>query len=117
MDNIGVGNGTLSHHLHMLEKMEMIKSRREGLRYRAFYITGAKFPEKEKYRLTELQNSILDLIKNKEGITQKEIASTLNQKQQTISYNIKMMQRSGIIDLKKEGRKTYCYSKNKENSN
>ena len=44
MQKLGLKNGTLSYHLHMLEKMEMIKSRLEGIRYRAFYPTGMKFP-------------------------------------------------------------------------
>jgi predicted transcriptional regulator len=95
----------------MLEKMEMIKSRREGIKYRAFYITGVKFPKHEKYRFSELQNSILELIKNNRGITQKEIASTLGMKQQTINYNVKMLQRSDIIKLEKKGRITHCFMK------
>jgi DNA-binding transcriptional ArsR family regulator len=40
---IDVKNGTLSYHLSVLEKTELVKSRREGLRYRAFYPTGMKF--------------------------------------------------------------------------
>ena len=109
MNSIGVGNGTLSHHLHMLEKMEMIKSRREGLRYRAFYVTGMKFPEADKYRFTELQSKILKAIKENEGMTQKELVSFLGRKKQTINYNIKTLERSGIIKLERKGRKTYCY--------
>jgi len=109
MKNLGIGNGTLSYHLYMLEKMEMIKSRREGIRYRAFYVTSYKIPEVEKYRFTELQSSIMNLIKKNNGISQKEITSTLGEKQQTINYNIKVLQRSGFINLIKKGKNTYCY--------
>jgi uncharacterized membrane protein len=93
----------------MLEKMGMLKSRREGLKYRAFYVTETKFPEQNKFRFTELQSKILRIIGEKNGVTQKEIESILGEKQQTISYNIKMMQRNGIIRLEKHGRKTHCY--------
>lgn len=113
MDKIGVGNGTLSHHLYMLEKMDMIKSRREGLRYRAFYTTGVKFPEKDKWRLTELQSEIMKIIKENEGISQKDVRTILGETQQTINYNIKMLQRSGLIELEKKGRITYCYTSKK----
>ena len=114
MSNIGVGNGTLSHHLHMLEKMEMIKSRREGMRYRAFYTTGLKFPEKDKYRFTELQSAILKAIKKKDGISQHEIVTILGEKKQTVNYNIKMLQRNDIIHLEKKGRNTYCHLNNEK---
>jgi predicted transcriptional regulator len=93
----------------MLEKTGMIKSRKEGLRYRAFYPTGMKFPEKERYRLTELQLNIIKTIKENEGISQKEIAKKLNVKHQTINYNVKALQQTGLISLSKKGRKTSCY--------
>jgi len=109
LKKLGVKNGTLSHHLYMLEKMGMIKSRREGMRYRAFYPTGIKFPEREKYRLTDLQIAILNKIKEREGITQKEIAIELKEKKQKINYNIKVLKRIGKIRIKKKGRKTHCY--------
>ena len=109
LKKLEVKNGTLSHHLYMLEKMGMIKSRREGMRYRALYPTGMKFPEKEKYRLTDLQIAILNKIKEREGITQKEIATELKEKKQKINYNIKVLKRIGKIRLKKKGRETHCY--------
>jgi len=55
------------------------------------------------------------MIKNKENIPQKEIATTLGKKQQTINYNIKTLERNGIIKLKRKNGKTYC-SINKENN-
>jgi len=106
---LNVKNGTLSYHLHMLEKTGMIKSRKEGIRYRAFYPTGVKFPKEERYRLTELQMNIIKTVKENEGISQKEIASTLNEKHQTINYNIKVLQQAGFIRLRKQGRKTSCF--------
>ncbi len=106
---LDVKNGTLSYHLHMLEKTGMVKSRKEGLRYRVFYPTGIKFPKEERYRLTELQMSIIKMIKENEGISQKEIARALNVKHQTVSYNMKVLQQAGFIRLRKKGRTTSCY--------
>jgi len=107
---MGVKNGTLSYHLSVLEKTELIKSRREGLKYRAFYPTGMKFPKNERFRLTELQIEILNLIKKRHGINQKEIAEELGKKPQTINYNIKILKQAELIDLVKKGRKTICFS-------
>jgi len=109
MREIDVKNGTLSYHLHMLEKTGMVKSRKEGLRFRAFYPTGMKFPQEERYRLTELQTKILHSIKQNEGINQKEIARMLDEKHQTINYNIKVLQQAGLIRLRKKGRSTNCF--------
>ncbi|RLF51191.1 MAG: hypothetical protein DRN24_05340, partial [Thermoplasmata archaeon] len=110
--DLNIKNGTLSYHLRVLEKTELIKSRREGLRYRAFYPTSMKFPEKERYRLTELQTNILEIIKKHDGISQKEIANILKKKPQVINYNIKVLKQAGLIISKKISRKTLCYSNN-----
>jgi len=109
MKNLGIGNGTLSHHLYMLEKMNMIKSRQEGIIHRAFFITSMQYPDGEQFRFTTLQSDIMKLIKENNGISEKEIVSKLGEKQQTVNYNIKMLQRKNIIRLEQRGRETYCY--------
>jgi len=106
---IDIKNGTLSYHLRVLEKTELIKSRREGVRYRAFYPTGMRFPEAERYRLTELQTNILEVIKKHDGINQKEIAKILHKKPQVINYNVKVLRQADLISIRKIGRKTHCY--------
>ena len=108
--DIDVKNGTLSYHLRVLEKTELVKSRREGIRYRAFYPTGMKFPHNERFRLTELQITILDHIKQHPGINQREIARKLRKKPQTINYNIKVLEQATLIDVHHSGRKTGLYA-------
>ena len=109
MRELDMKNGTLSYHLYMLEKTGMIKSRKEGVRYRAFYPTDMKFPENERYRLTELQLNILAALRDNPGVSQKFISRLLNEKHQTISYNIKVLQQAGLVTLTRKGRKTLCY--------
>jgi DNA-binding MarR family transcriptional regulator len=106
---VGVKNGTLSYHLGVLEKTELIQSRREGLKYRAFYPTGMNFPKAERFRLTDLQIKIIGSIRGQPGLTQKEIARLLGQKPQTINYNIKVLDQAGLISVVKVGRKTGCF--------
>ncbi len=106
---LGIKNGTLSYHLRVLEKTELIKSRKEGLKYRAFYPTDMSFPKHSRFRLTELQLQIINLIKKRKGINQKEIAHNLEKKPQTINYNIKVLGQANIINIKRRGRKTLCY--------
>jgi DNA-binding MarR family transcriptional regulator len=106
---VGVKNGTLSYHLGVLEKTELIQSRREGLKYRVFYPTGMNFPKAERFRLTDLQIQIIEFIRNQPGMTQKEIARLLGRKPQTINYNIKVLDQAGLISVIKTGRKTTCF--------
>jgi len=106
---VGVKNGTLSYHLGILEKTELIQSRREGLKYRAFYPTGMNFPKAERFRLTDLQIQIIRSIRDHPGLTQKEIARVLGRKPQTINYNIKVLDQAGLISVMKAGRKTSCF--------
>jgi len=106
---VGVKNGTLSYHLGILEKTELIQSRREGLKYRVFYPTGMNFPKSERFRLTDLQIQIIGSIRNTPGLTQKEIARLLSRKPQTINYNIKVLDEANLISVVKAGRKTTCY--------
>ena len=109
MRELNIKNGTLSYHLYILEKTGIIKSRKENYKYRAFYPIDINFPEEERYRLTELQLNIIKLINEKKGINQKNISKKLNEKHQTISYNIKVLQKAGIINTNRKGRKIYCY--------
>jgi DNA-binding MarR family transcriptional regulator len=106
---VGVKNGTLSYHLSVLEKTELIQSRREGLKYRVFYPTGMSFPKKERFRLTDLQIQILESIKKHPGLTQKQIARSLGRKPQTINYNIKVLDQAGLVSVERRGRHTLCF--------
>jgi DNA-binding MarR family transcriptional regulator len=107
---VGVKNGTLSYHLGVLEKTELIQSRREGLKYRVFYPTGMNFPKAERFRLTDFQIQILESLKRRPGMTQKEIARLLGQKPQTINYNIKVLDQAGLVSVVRKGRKTTCFA-------
>ncbi|MEA2053518.1 MAG: helix-turn-helix domain-containing protein, partial [Candidatus Thermoplasmatota archaeon] len=109
MRELDLKNGTLSYHLQMLEKTGLVKSRMEGLQYRAFYPTGMKFPEKERYRLSDLQIEILKIIKEKDGIIQNEIRDKLGEKRQIINYNVKVLHQAGLIKAIRKGRETHCY--------
>lgn len=107
---VGVKNGTLSYHLGVLEKTELIQSRREGLKYRVFYPTGMNFPKSERFRLTDFQIQIIESLKRHPGLTQKELARLLGQKPQTINYNIKVLDQAGLLSVEKKGRKTTCFA-------
>jgi predicted transcriptional regulator len=118
-----IGNGALAYHLSVLEKEEYIKSKRVKLN-KLFYPTKLSKEQREFDKiyptgnemieggeLSDLQETIIDIIKNNPGITQIEIASKIDKPKQTINYNIKSLIRSEIITIIREGNKSRCYLK------
>lgn len=102
-----VTNGTLSHHLRALEMQGFIRSHRDGT-YKRFYPTDMKVPRTKGIQLSDLQITIVDAIRQSPGISQKEIAKREGISQQTVSYNLSVLGRMGVIDISREGiRKRY----------
>ncbi|WP_455393020.1 right-handed parallel beta-helix repeat-containing protein [[Eubacterium] cellulosolvens] len=116
-----VGNGTLAYHLSVLEKEEFIKSNTTKLR-KLFYPTelpakfrdlDQKFPKGEEItegiKLSDLQERIVALIEQNPGISQADIVSQTDIPKQTVSYNIKNLVGSGVIQTVREANRTKCY--------
>ncbi|MCK5024895.1 MAG: winged helix-turn-helix transcriptional regulator, partial [Thermoplasmata archaeon] len=99
---LGVTNGTLSHHLRTLELQGYIKSHRDGT-YKRFYPTGMKIPRKKGIQLSDLQMGIVDAIRQSPGISQKDIAQREGISQQSVSYNLTILERMGILDSVRDG--------------
>ena len=107
---LGVTNGTLSHHLRTLELQGYIKSHRDGT-YKRFYPTGMKIPRKKGIQLSDLQMGMVDAIRQTPGISQKDIALIEGISQQSVSYNLAILERMGILDSTRDGvRKKYFIS-------
>jgi DNA-binding MarR family transcriptional regulator len=100
-------NGTLTYYLKALEKEKMIRSERDGFLKR-FYPTVMK-NDHETVELTEIQKEIYNTIKEKQGLSQKDIRTKLNITQQRLNYHIQLMVDARIIRLEKDGKLTRCY--------
>ncbi|UCD93147.1 MAG: transcriptional regulator [Methanobacteriota archaeon] len=107
-EKLKVTNGTLSHHLRTLEIQGFIKSRKESI-YRRFYPIEMKYPRDRGVKLSDLQITILGLMKRKTAPTQKDIIRTLGISQQVASYNLRILTRKGIVQMRKDGRKRKYY--------
>lgn len=111
-----MGNGTLTYHLTTLEREELIKSTKDG-RHRCFYLTGTKVPapgikDDILEMLDGVDRKIYELIQGEPGITQVEVFRSLeeyNLAQRTVSNHIKMMERRGLIELKRDGKDKRCF--------
>lgn len=93
-------NGTLAHHLHILERERVIKSVRYG-KYRRFFPMGMMVSRKS--YPTELEQEILDVVKERPGINQKTIAKKVGKSKSTVNYHIDKLRKSNKIQTEKNG--------------
>lgn len=106
--SLGLNNGTLSHHLRVLEKEEFIYSQRDGFNAR-FYPRELKVTLKDSLKLNKFQEEILNKVRAQPGISQHEIVAQLGNSQQVISYNLTKLVRDEILRINKIGRLNTYY--------
>jgi len=106
MNELNLNSGVLTHHLHMLEQQEFIKSYQDGM-YRRIYPVNIKMELGG--QLTEVQKRILTIIRNTPGISQTEIAKRLKQNRKMIFYHIKRLSNEGLIHVEPAGRESKCF--------
>ena len=108
-DDLRITNGTLSHHLRTLEMQGFVKSKRDGI-YRRFYPVDMTIPQDTGMRRSDLQIRLLDhLQRTADGISQADLALLLGVSQQTISYNLQVLGRDGIVRAVRAGRQKRYY--------
>ena len=88
---LDLANGAAQHHIRILEREGYVKSIRVG-KYTRYYLTGHDGSD-----ITELQEKILTEVIGTEGMSQSDIASSLDTSRQVINYNIKHMVENGLI--------------------
>lgn len=102
---LGLKNGSLAHHLRILEMHDYVESRRDGM-YKRFYPKGMKVSAG---RHKSIQEQIIDLIMGNPRITQKVMAEELGIDRSTVNYHVKILLAMGVIRSEKEGRVKYYY--------
>jgi predicted transcriptional regulator len=101
-----ISNGTVQHHLRILETHGHVQSKRNGRQTR-YYLTGVRTSE-----LSQTQESILQAIEENLGSSQSDIARSLGISRQLVNYHIKILVDKGLIEVVKEKVQSFCYSLN-----
>ena len=96
-----LSNGTLVHHLRVLESQEFVRSYRDGFRTR-FYLRGPKIIPTA--YLTRTQQQLLDTISANPGVTQKELSSLLGLPRESVSYHANRLAAQGQLQVRQEGK-------------
>lgn len=104
-DNLGLSNGTLSYHLRTLEVAGFIRSERDGM-YKRFFAAEAQ-PEHggEGIRLSTLQKLLIEFLRRNPESAQRDLALQAGVTQQTVSYNLRILQKQGLLQTTSRGRR------------
>jgi len=109
-EKLGLHNGTLAHHLNILETNQMIASHRSG-RQRLFFPFGSSNNSDIRHSLitNPTQKNIIQIVKENPGITQSMISQKLGMSRQKINYHVNSLSNNSILKVERQGRITRLY--------
>ncbi len=108
-DKFSLHNGTLAHHINILENHDIITSHRSG-RQRLFFPMGVNQEISRISLVTnETQRNIMNIVKDTPGITQSMISKQMNMSRQKINYHVNSLVDKAFLKIEKHGRITRLY--------
>ena len=109
-ERLGLHNGTLAHHINILENNKMVTSHRSG-RQRLFFPFGGSINSTIRNSLitNKTQKDIIQMVKENPGITQSMISQQLDMSRQKINYHVNSLSNNSILRVEKQGRITRLY--------
>ena len=108
MDALKLSNGTFAYHIRLLEREKLVKSQSDGV-YKRYYPADMVVPTSDRSELTKIQRMICDLIIEKPGINQREVAALLNLSSATVNYHIDTLIKKGHVRRERVGMKVRYY--------
>jgi predicted transcriptional regulator/PKD repeat protein len=108
MDALKLSNGTFAYHIRLLEREELVKSQPDGV-YKRFYPAEMVVPTPDRTELTRIQRIICDIITEKPGINQSEVAALLNLSSATVNYHMDTLMRKNHVRRERVGMKVRYY--------
>ena len=96
-EHFEVNNGTLTYHLHKLEREELIVHRNIG-KYKLFYADGVRVKGVEAV-ISSIDREIISMLSGNPGLTSKQLALLVSngRSERTFSRHIKQLERKGFI--------------------
>jgi predicted GH43/DUF377 family glycosyl hydrolase/DNA-binding MarR family transcriptional regulator len=102
-NKLNLNNGVLTYHLKTMERENFIKSMRDGM-YKRFYPVDQKVARVNGFGTESIQGKIVMHVMGNPGLTQREISKALSVSQQVVSYHLKIMQETGHVRVRRDGR-------------
>jgi predicted transcriptional regulator len=104
--DLNLKTGTLAHHIKALIRENLIKEYQDGI-YKRFSIYDKS--SSSKFILPNIQDEILKVVKENPGISQIKISKLIGNSRFVVNYHTKILNHSGMIFIKKDGRTSHCY--------
>ncbi len=95
---VGIGNGTLSYHLFVLERLELIRSIKDG-RERRFFPVGIPAEIRLDQCLGRTESKVLQKLVEGGPKTNSRLAESLGISRQRAHYNLKLLRDRGLANL------------------
>lgn len=94
--DLSLSNGTLAYHLLILERLEMIRSDRDG-KYRRYFPIGVTVHVSPEKLLGRTEALAFQKIADDGPMTNADLASTLGISRQRSHYNLRLLQSKGLV--------------------
>ena len=91
-----ISNGTLSYHLKVLERLDLIESTKDG-RSRRYSVVGVSLKEHRVALVGRTEARILAELEGEWPLSCSEVARRLGMSRQRISHNLRLLARRGIL--------------------
>ncbi|MCU0798253.1 MAG: hypothetical protein MUC62_01100 [Candidatus Thermoplasmatota archaeon] len=105
---LDLNDGSLVHHLRVLEREEKIYSKKMG-KFKLFYVASYRRQSTIQSYISPLHKRILEIISQNPGIVPKRLSIILDRSQTDISYHLSELSRIGFLDRKKKGRNIHYF--------
>jgi len=104
---IGLEHGVAAYHLDVLEREGLIHS--ESRQHRRWYYPNGDVSLWKDLPISALQSSLLGGIREAPGIGVRELARAVGRGSSSVAYNVKVMEREGMIRTERAGVKLRCF--------
>jgi len=107
MRHLKLSNGAAAHHLSMLERQGLIKSRSDGYLKR-FYPAETRMVDLPQ-TIKKIEKLILETVQERQGLSQREIAGILEISESTVNRHARQLADMGLLRLERQGMMVKCY--------
>jgi predicted transcriptional regulator len=93
--NLGMGNGTLAYHLTVLQKLELVSSKKDG-RERRYYLCGVNHRVRPDMWLGKTEAKVLEELVANGPMSTSNVAQRLQISRQRAHYNMRLLLKRGL---------------------
>lgn len=93
--SLGMGNGTLAYHLSVLQRLELVRSEKDG-RERRYYVCGVNHRVRPELWLGKTEAKVLDVLVADGPMPASKVAQRLQMSRQRVHYNMRLLLKQGL---------------------